>query len=242
MTKIENDTNLQVTFSRRPRGIFKKRAAGVLCGAEYAVVVYSRAKPHSFATLASKLSPPGSSRLMGVAVGRRQARHYSRQEGHGPPGGGRNQRNRRWSLRRRRWSRRSSGGGSSTPCLRCWQMENLSYEQLEQLRNSVLMYKQGVQAKFSGGGVVMRRCMDRMCSIRRWGTTMEVPTTPPLEASTLIMGDFPAALTLTLTALKAGLIMEDFPEALTVALTVLREAQIMEDFPATIITATLGIS
>ncbi|KAG6406696.1 hypothetical protein SASPL_134305 [Salvia splendens] len=34
------------------------------------------------------------------------------------------------------------------------QMENLNYEQLEQLRNSVLMYKQGVQAKFSGGAGV----------------------------------------------------------------------------------------
>ncbi|KAG6409066.1 hypothetical protein SASPL_132097 [Salvia splendens] len=31
------------------------------------------------------------------------------------------------------------------------QMENLSYEQLEQLRNSVLMYKHGVGAKFGGG-------------------------------------------------------------------------------------------
>ncbi|KAH6789891.1 hypothetical protein C2S51_004897 [Perilla frutescens var. frutescens] len=50
MAKIENETNLQVTFSKRRAGIFKKASElNTLCGAESAFVVFSPGnKPHSF--------------------------------------------------------------------------------------------------------------------------------------------------------------------------------------------------
>lgn len=50
MTKIGNDTNLQVTFSKRRAGLFKKASElSTLCGAESAVVVFSPGnKAHCF--------------------------------------------------------------------------------------------------------------------------------------------------------------------------------------------------
>lgn len=50
MMKIENETNLQVTFSKRRAGLFKKASEiSTLCGAETAVVVFSPGhKAHSF--------------------------------------------------------------------------------------------------------------------------------------------------------------------------------------------------
>ncbi|KAL8459780.1 hypothetical protein ACS0TY_031629 [Phlomoides rotata] len=50
MEKIEKEENLQVTFSKRRAGLFKKASElSTLCGAESAVVVFSPGeKPHSF--------------------------------------------------------------------------------------------------------------------------------------------------------------------------------------------------
>ncbi|KAH6772514.1 AGAMOUS-like 62 [Perilla frutescens var. frutescens] len=50
MAKIQNKTNLQVTFSKRRAGLFKKASElSTLSGAETAVVVFSPGnKPHSF--------------------------------------------------------------------------------------------------------------------------------------------------------------------------------------------------
>ncbi|EPS64829.1 hypothetical protein M569_09952, partial [Genlisea aurea] len=50
MEKIKSETNLQVTFSKRRQGIFKKATElTTLTGAEAAVVIFSPAdKPHSF--------------------------------------------------------------------------------------------------------------------------------------------------------------------------------------------------
>ncbi|KAK4438017.1 Agamous-like MADS-box protein [Sesamum alatum] len=50
MVKIENETNLQVTFSKRRSGLFKKASElSTLCGAESAIVVFSPGeKAHSF--------------------------------------------------------------------------------------------------------------------------------------------------------------------------------------------------
>ncbi|KAK4438421.1 Agamous-like MADS-box protein [Sesamum alatum] len=68
MTKMENESNLQVTFSKRRVGLFKK--ASELCtltGSEAAVVVFSPGnKAHSFGhpdvhTVANKLLAPNSS-------------------------------------------------------------------------------------------------------------------------------------------------------------------------------------
>ncbi|KAL8060782.1 hypothetical protein ABFS82_02G048000 [Erythranthe guttata] len=50
MEKIENETNLQVTFSKRRAGLFKKASElSTLCGAESGIVVFSPGdKPHSY--------------------------------------------------------------------------------------------------------------------------------------------------------------------------------------------------
>ncbi|KAK4427648.1 Agamous-like MADS-box protein [Sesamum alatum] len=50
MVKMENETNLQVTFSKRRAGLFKKASElSTLCGAETAVLVFSPGnKAHSF--------------------------------------------------------------------------------------------------------------------------------------------------------------------------------------------------
>ncbi|KAL0422050.1 UNVERIFIED_CONTAM: Agamous-like MADS-box protein [Sesamum latifolium] len=50
MVKIENETNLQVTFSKRRAGLFKKASElSTLCGAETALLVFSPGnKVHSF--------------------------------------------------------------------------------------------------------------------------------------------------------------------------------------------------
>ncbi|KAL0384346.1 UNVERIFIED_CONTAM: Agamous-like MADS-box protein [Sesamum radiatum] len=50
MVRIENETNLQVTFSKRRSGLFKKASElSTLCGAESAIVVFSPGeKAHSF--------------------------------------------------------------------------------------------------------------------------------------------------------------------------------------------------
>lgn len=50
MVKIENESNLHVTFSKRRGGVFKKASElTTLCAAEAAVVVFSPGnKPHSF--------------------------------------------------------------------------------------------------------------------------------------------------------------------------------------------------
>ncbi|KAL0384802.1 UNVERIFIED_CONTAM: Agamous-like MADS-box protein [Sesamum radiatum] len=50
MAKIENETNLQVTFSKRRAGLFKKaNELSTLCGAETALLVFSPGnKAHSF--------------------------------------------------------------------------------------------------------------------------------------------------------------------------------------------------
>ncbi|KAL2254139.1 UNVERIFIED_CONTAM: Agamous-like MADS-box protein AGL62 [Sesamum indicum] len=50
MVKIENETNLQVTFSKRRAGLFKKASElSTLCGAETALLVFSPGnKAHSF--------------------------------------------------------------------------------------------------------------------------------------------------------------------------------------------------
>ncbi|KAL8530450.1 hypothetical protein ACS0TY_007478 [Phlomoides rotata] len=50
MEKIENEKNLQVTFSKRCAGVFKKASElNTLCGAESAVVVFTPGKrAHSY--------------------------------------------------------------------------------------------------------------------------------------------------------------------------------------------------
>ncbi|KAK4402177.1 Agamous-like MADS-box protein [Sesamum angolense] len=52
MVKIETETNLQVTFSKRRAGLFKKASElSTLCGAEIALLVFSPGnKAHSFGT------------------------------------------------------------------------------------------------------------------------------------------------------------------------------------------------
>ncbi|XP_042006054.1 myocyte-specific enhancer factor 2-like [Salvia splendens] len=129
MAKIENDTNLQVTFSKRRAGVFKKASElSTLCGAECALVVYSPGdKPHSFGHPSVEVvttRPPNRSanrEVVAVETQVDQAKQR-RKELDGLP-----------------------------PVL---QLESLNYQQLDQLRNSVLMYKQGVQAQFSGGAGV----------------------------------------------------------------------------------------
>ncbi|XP_028108036.1 agamous-like MADS-box protein AGL62 [Camellia sinensis] len=45
MTKMENENNLQVTFSKRRSGLFKKASElSVLCGAEVGIIVFSLGK------------------------------------------------------------------------------------------------------------------------------------------------------------------------------------------------------
>ncbi|KAL7185123.1 hypothetical protein ACSBR2_027121 [Camellia fascicularis] len=50
MTKMENESNLQVTFSKRRSGLFKKASElSILCGAEVGIIVFSPGKkPYSF--------------------------------------------------------------------------------------------------------------------------------------------------------------------------------------------------
>ncbi|CAH8392740.1 unnamed protein product [Eruca vesicaria subsp. sativa] len=47
MAKMENESNLQVTFSKRRSGLFKKASElNILCGADIAVIVFSPAIPN----------------------------------------------------------------------------------------------------------------------------------------------------------------------------------------------------
>ncbi|XP_042006067.1 MADS-box transcription factor 23-like [Salvia splendens] len=153
MAKIENDTNLQVTFSKRRAGVFKKASElGTLCGAECALVVFSPGnKPHSFghpsveAVTNRFLQANGGGGVAPALVNAAERMIMVHSEAATA------QRNKELvgletRVEQAKQRRRELDG--MVPPL---QMENLSYEQLEQLRNSVLMYKHGVGAKFGGG-------------------------------------------------------------------------------------------
>ncbi|KAL1534478.1 MADS-box transcription factor 51-like [Salvia divinorum] len=152
MAKIENDTNLQVTFSKRRAGVFKKASElSTLCGAESAILVFSPGnKPHSFGhpnveTVANRflqanggVAPPGGGNAADrLIMAHSEAAMYQRNqelvstEAH---------------LEREKQRRRELDG--LVPPL---QMDDLNYEQLEQLRNSVMMFQSEIKAKINGG-------------------------------------------------------------------------------------------
>ncbi|XP_042009283.1 agamous-like MADS-box protein AGL29 [Salvia splendens] len=152
MAKIENDTNLQVTFSKRRAGVFKKASElSILCGAECALVVFSPGnKPHSFGHPSVEAvtnrflqangggggAPPPVNAAERMIMVHSEAATAQR-----------NQELVALETRVEQAKQRRRELDGMVPPL---QMENLNYEHLEQLRNSVLMYKHGVGAKFSG--------------------------------------------------------------------------------------------
>ncbi|KAH6833765.1 hypothetical protein C2S53_009774 [Perilla frutescens var. hirtella] len=149
MAKIENETNLQVTFSKRRAGVFKKASElSTLCGAESAVVVFSPGnKPHSFGhpnveTVANRFLNAGN-------TDRNQPANSAEQliMAHGEAA--MHQRNHeliaieaqleREKLRKKELDElaKTNQGSSSTPP----QLDQLNYEQLNQLKKSIVRFK-----------------------------------------------------------------------------------------------------
>ncbi|KAL1534479.1 MADS-box transcription factor 51-like [Salvia divinorum] len=142
MAKIENDTNLQVTFSKRRAGVFKKASElSTLCGAEAAVLVFSPGnKPHSFGhpsveavtnrflqATGGGAPPAGGNAADRLIMAHSEAAMYQR-----------NQElvSLEAQLEREKQRRRELDG--LVPVL---QMDELTFEQLEQLNYSVMAFK-----------------------------------------------------------------------------------------------------
>lgn len=153
MAKIENETNLQVTFSKRRGGVFKKASElSTLCGAESAVVVFSPGnKPHSFGhpnveTVANRFLHAGGGGAPGRANAADQlimahseaAMHQRNQELVGTEA----------ELEREKQRKKELDGLAAPP-----KLEELDYEQLDRLRKSVLGFKREFEAKVKNIGV-----------------------------------------------------------------------------------------
>ena len=91
------------------------------------------------------------------------------------------------------------------------QMENLSYEQLEQLRNSVLMYKQGVQAKFSGGGGVNAAVYGQNVQYPPMGYNYGGPYNAATGSFNANYGGFPGSSDANINSAQGGLNYGGFP-------------------------------
>ncbi|KAL0422498.1 UNVERIFIED_CONTAM: Agamous-like MADS-box protein [Sesamum latifolium] len=151
MVKIENETNLQVTFSKRRSGLFKKASElSTLCGAESAIVVFSPGeKAHSFGnpdveTIANRFlnqnphSRSDSDQLLMVhsrANMRQSNQELTNVESH-------------LELERKRKQeykdmRKADENQSWCPP----RIDELNYQQLDELRRSLLSFKQNFENK-----------------------------------------------------------------------------------------------
>ncbi|KAL0335325.1 UNVERIFIED_CONTAM: Agamous-like MADS-box protein [Sesamum radiatum] len=139
MAKMENESNLQVTFSKRRVGLFKK--ASELCtltGSEAAVVVFSPGnKAHSFGhpdvhTVANKLLAPNSS-LGDVA---NKSNHVYQQD-----------RSRKSKGRRDREDEKGLREGKWFPAADV--IEGLSYQQLEHLKGAVMDFGKNLETQYN---------------------------------------------------------------------------------------------
>ncbi|XP_057795760.1 agamous-like MADS-box protein AGL29 [Salvia miltiorrhiza] len=150
MAKIENETNLQVTFSKRRAGVFKKASElSTLCGAESAVVVFSPGnKPHSFGhpnveTVANRFlhasggAPSRSNAADQLIMAHSEAAMQQRnQELVGTEA----------ELERERQRKKELDSLPAPP-----KLDELDYEQLDRLRKSVMGFKREFEAKVKKG-------------------------------------------------------------------------------------------
>ncbi|KAH6765400.1 hypothetical protein C2S52_016383 [Perilla frutescens var. hirtella] len=161
MAKIENETNLQVTFSKRRAGVFKKASElSTLCGAETAVVVFSPGnKPHSFGhpnveSVANRFlnagntdgnQPANSAEQLIMAHGE-AAMHQRNHELIAIEA-----QLEREKLRKKELDElaKANQGSSSTPP----QLDQLDYEQLEQLKQSIISFKRQFEEKVKNNNV-----------------------------------------------------------------------------------------
>ncbi|KAI3445859.1 hypothetical protein Pfo_002524 [Paulownia fortunei] len=151
IAKLENETNRQVTFSKRRAGLFKKASElSTLCGVESAVVVFSPGnKAHSFGhpnvdTIATRflnqnpLSRSDTHPLLlahNNAVMNQKNQELTNLEG-------------QVELERKRKQehdnmRKASQGQNWCPP----RIDELNYQQLDQLKRSVLSFKQNFETK-----------------------------------------------------------------------------------------------
>ncbi|KAI3445361.1 hypothetical protein Pfo_002026 [Paulownia fortunei] len=151
MVKIENETNLQVTFSKRRAGLFKKASElSTLCGAETAVVVFSPGnKAHSFGhpnveTISNRFLnenvPP-----MSDAEKLLQAHHKANISQHTLE---LNQVERQLELEQKRaneleQARKDGQGQQQCPP----DINKLDYQQLQQLKGALLHFSHDLEAK-----------------------------------------------------------------------------------------------
>ncbi|KAL6545872.1 hypothetical protein OROGR_009746 [Orobanche gracilis] len=145
--KIENETNRQVTFSKRRAGLFKKASElSTLCGVESAIVVFSPSeKAHSFGspsveTITNRfLNQTGNIQLL-MAHGNPTTHHQRNQE--------LTDLERRLELENRhkkeqnRMRKANQNQMGTTPNL-C----ELSYKQLKELKKSLMSLKHGLETK-----------------------------------------------------------------------------------------------
>ncbi|KAL0334986.1 UNVERIFIED_CONTAM: Agamous-like MADS-box protein [Sesamum radiatum] len=151
MVKIENETNLQVTFSKRRSGLFKKASElSTLCGAESAIVVFSPGeKAHSFGnpdveTIANRFlnqNPHSRSDTDQYLVAHSRANmRQSNQELTSVEG--------QLELERKRKQehkdmRKANENQNWCPP----RIDELNYQQLDELRRSLLSFKQNFENK-----------------------------------------------------------------------------------------------
>ncbi|KAH6793503.1 hypothetical protein C2S52_003980 [Perilla frutescens var. hirtella] len=160
MAKIENETNLQVTFSKRRAGIFKKASElNTLCGAESAIVAFSPGnKPHSFGhpnveTVANRFLNAGNTDENQLA---NDADQLIMAHGEAAM----HQRNHeliaieaqleREKLRKKELDElaKANQGSSATP-----KLDQLDYEQLDQVKKSVVSFKREFEEKVKNSNI-----------------------------------------------------------------------------------------
>lgn len=156
MAKIENETNLQVTFSKRRAGVFKKASElSTLCGAESAVVVFSPGnKPHSFGhpnvdAVANRFLnavPDPPARPTTAADQVITAHNEAAMQQNNQKLAAIEAEMAREKQRKKELDSLSSAGHAPP------RLDELGYEELEQLRKSVLLFQSEFEAKVSSGG------------------------------------------------------------------------------------------
>lgn len=156
MVKIENETNLQVTFSKRRAGVFKKASElSTLCGAESAIVVFSPGdKAHSFGnpsveTITDRFLNNNNNnnnvpttneayplrRAHGDAATRQRNQELSRLEA---------------QLKQEKERRKYNEILRKAPQSQTWSppnLDDLNYQQLDELKRSILSFKQNLETK-----------------------------------------------------------------------------------------------